>query len=534
MIKEYFWIAIIGILFNATLILMDVAGFLPLNLIIFSSIFLAIFILSLYRPVWMFWIFIISLPLESVIISSSQIPISFRPFQMIALMLFLATGFLLLFKTKNKKIPKLNGFNKNKFLKIGNSFNYRDALILVLILISFFSLAKALNFSATLKLNLVLVSFGMIYFLARFYLQEKQRKLEALWFFVITSLPVLFFGIYQAVAYKMNWIDFQVFAERSNGTFIEPDWFGIYLVFLGALIYWVKLYLFRTKNSTMVGVFEIRKVGQWFLNFHLALISVVLLLTVARSAWLGFAFLTVIYFFCLLRQKQILNLNKFLSISFLKEVLTIFWIGLFAILIVSMTGLSNFNLTNRATSSFSGLEEITISCQGTAQISVPEKISNIDELNKYNCRHIRLEEIETEKKSGMEVKTVYRLDPNIEIRKNIYQITWREIQNNFWIGQGLGSSAEVLGKDSYGHGFNASNIFLEVWFSFGVIGLAVFVWLFLVPILGALKDISNNSKGQIGYNLMIILTGIALLIPNFFNAGIFLVILWVWLAIAQS
>jgi hypothetical protein len=534
MIKEYFWIAIIGILFNATLILMDVVGFLPLNLISFSLMFLVIFLLSLYRPVWMFWIFIISLPLESVIISSNQIPISFRPFQVIALMLFLATVFLLLFKVKNKKISKLIEFNKDKIFKKGNHFNYKDFLVLILVLLSSISLNKALNFDVTLKLNLVLVSFVMIYFLARFYLQEKQRKLEALWFFIATSLPVLFFGIYQAVAYKMNWFDFQVFAERSNGTFVEPDWFGIYLVFLGALIYWVKLYLFRTNNSTMIGVFEIKRAGQWFLNFQLALISVVLLLTVARSAWLGFAFLTVIYFFCLLRQKQILNLNKFLSISFLKEALTIFWIGLFAILIVSITGLSNFNLTNRATSSFSGLEKITISCQGTTQISVPEKISNIDELNKYNCQHIRLEEIELEKKAGMKVKTVYRPDPNIEIRKDIYQITWREIQNNFWIGQGLGSSAEVLGKDSYGHGFNASNIFLEIWFSFGVIGLAVFVWLFLGTIIEAFKNILNKSKSEIGKNLIIILVGVALLIPNLFNAGIFLVIFWVWLAVANS
>jgi hypothetical protein len=532
MIKEYFWVAIIGILLNATLILMDVAGFLPLNLTTFGLVFLVIFLLALYRPIWVFWLFVISLPLESVIISSAQLPVSFRLFQMIGVMLFLATLVLVGLRVKNKKLPPMIDFDGKKIFKKGQHFNLRDALVVLLVMFSFVSLGKALNFSMTLKLNLVLLSFGMIYFLSRFYLQEKQRKLEALWFFIVTSLPILLFGVYQAVAYKMNWLDFQIFAERVNGTFTEPDWFGIYLVFLTSLIYWVKLYLFRTKNDTMIGVFEIRKAGQWFLNFHLLLVILVLLLTVARSAWVGFTVLTVAYFFCLFYQKKIFNLRRFLGISFWKEFLIVFWLGLLAVFIIIIIGLSNFNLVDRASSSLSGLQEITISCQPGSE--VPNQVYGMEALAEYNCRHINLNEIETEQASGQLVKKVYHPDPNIEIRKDIYQTTWSEIKNHWLVGQGLGSSAEILGEDDYGHGFNTSNIFLEVWFSLGLFGLLIFGWLFLGPIIKGFGDISNKYKAGFGLNSLLILTGIALLIPNLFNAGIFLVIFWVWLAIASN
>ncbi|MCK5080880.1 MAG: O-antigen ligase family protein [Candidatus Moranbacteria bacterium] len=544
MIKEYFWVAVIGVLLNAALIIMDAAGFLPLSLINFVLVFSGVFALALYRPIWVFWLFIISLPLESVIISSQQFPVSFRPFQMIGLMLFLATVILIVLKIKNKNLPALIKFDRSKFFERGVHFGFQDSLVLTLGLLSFVSLANALVFGVTLKLNLVLLSFVMLYFLARFYLQERQRKLEALWFFVATSLPVLIFGIYQAVAFKMNWIDFQVFAERSNGTFTEPDWFGIYLVFLGAVIYWIKLQLFKTKNSTMIAQWEIRRVGQWFLNFYLFLIFVVLLLTVARSAWLGFLGVTITYFGLLIWQKYLFKLKRFSFKSFFRETL---WMGvayLLSILVVMGFGLSNFNLANRAGSSVSGLQEITISCQKNSE--VPAEISSIEILEQYNCRHIRLDEIHTEKNLGLEVKKVFRPDPNIEIRKNIYGVTWSEIKKHPIIGQGLGSSSEVLGKDNYGHGLNASNIFLEVWFSWGILGLITFSILFLSPGFKAVKDIclfyrssprrtkAENKSEQPSLSLFVILTSGALIIPNLFNAGIFLVIFWIWLALINS
>lgn len=527
MIKEYFWVAAIGILLNATLIIVDAAGFLPLNPGLFGLTFLIVFLLALYRPIWIFWLFIISLPLESVIISSPSIPLSFRPFQVIGLMLFLATASLIFYdrSKNNKSWSELIKFNKDKFLSVG------DVAVLVLCGLSFVSLFKSLNFGVTLKQNFVLLFFVMLYFLSKFYLRKKQNQFEALWFFVATSLPILIFGIYQSLAFKVGWLDFQVFAERANGTFTEPDWFGIYLVFLGAIIYWLKLQMFRTKNSTMIAQWELRKVGQWVANFYLLLIFVVLILTVARSAWVGFLALTIVYFIILIWQKIILKLRNFNLENYFRETLTIGSIYFSAIILVILFGLSNFNLTNRAASSVSGLQEITISCP--AGIEAPAEISGVEELDNYGCKHINLEDINGEIISGNNIQKVLRPDPNVEIRKNIYQTTWKEIKNNFWIGQGLGSSSEVLGTDSYGHGLNASNIFLEVWFSWGFLGLIVFAFLLLCPGFTALRNFSSKSS-KLGLSFFVVLTMTALIIPNLFNAGIFLSLFWVWLALINS
>jgi len=527
MIKEYFWVAVIGLFLNAALIVADAAGFLPLSLLNFVLLFLVIFLLALYRPIWVFWIFIISLPLESVIISSYQIPISFRPFQVIGLMLFLATVTLIIFGVKNKNLPKI----KNGLFWVSRSkFNFSDLLVLILGGFSFLSLLNTPDLMVTFKLNLVLLSFIMIYFLTRFYFQEKQRRIEALWFFMATSLPVLFFGIYQSAAFKLGWVDFQVFAERANGTFTEPDWFGIYLVFLGALAYWVKLWLYSTKNNTMIGQKEIRQFGQWVMNSYLFLVFWVLLLTVARSAWVGFLGVTITYFVLLIWQKYIYDLKKFSVKTFFKDSLGLGLVYLISILVVVGFGLSNFNLSQRASSSISGLQEITISCQKNS--TVPDRIESTDVLYQYSCRHINLEEIDKEIKLGLEVKKVFRPDPNIEIRKNIYLITWSEIKKYPIIGQGLGSSSEILGEDSYGHGLNASNIFLEAWFSWGTLGLFIFVFLFISPVVLGLKNLI--SKRELGKSLFVVLTTVALILPNLFNAGIFLVIFWVWLAAVNS
>jgi len=156
---------------------MDATGLLPLGFLTFFLVFLGIFSLAFYRPIWVFWLFIISLPLESVIISSNQIPISFRPFQVIGLMLFLATLVLIATKKTDKNLFELIKIDKTKFFKAGAFPNFSDILVIILAIISFFSLPNALNFNSTLKLNLVLLSFGMLYFLARFYFQKQQQKL---------------------------------------------------------------------------------------------------------------------------------------------------------------------------------------------------------------------------------------------------------------------------------------------------------------------------------------------------------------------
>ncbi|MFO7807034.1 MAG: O-antigen ligase family protein [Candidatus Moraniibacteriota bacterium] len=532
MIKEYFWIAVVGVLLNSGLIAADALGFLPMELPVFLFILFLILWFSWIRPIRMFWIFIILIPLERVILSSPQIPFSLRPYQLLGAALALALISRWIFEkfSLRQKMRLLKFDLKPLFSWRGKSgfLNLRDFLILLFPFIAIASIANAPNKASSIKLTLVLVSFIVIYWLTANFFLNKKRLQEALWFFVATSLPILIFGAYQAFAHKLGWPDFQIFAERSNGTFAEPDWFGVYLVFLASIIYWLNLQLFKTKNSTKIASWELRRVGKWFANFYLFFIFLVLLLTVARSAWLGFAGVTAVYFVLLWWQGKVFKFKKLTSKSLFKESFSLMLIYTFSIVVLLVFNLSQFHLINRAESSLSGMQKITISCEQDGQ--VPKKISSTEELSQYNCKHIRLEEISSEKNDGKLVKEVYRPDPNVEIRKNIYSKTWHSIKEHMIMGQGLGTSSEILGKDSHGQGLNSSNIFLEVWLSTGLIGLILFIGFFFLPIFLSLRRLFQKKKDNYGLSLFIVLSGAAFLIPNLFNAGIFLGIFWIWLA----
>jgi hypothetical protein len=240
----------------------------------------------------------------------------------------------------------------------------------------------------------------------------------------------------------------------------------------------------------------------------------------------------LIYFFLLWWQGGIYCQKKFVLKNFFREGISLSFLFAISMVLIFAFNLSQFHFLNRAGSSLSGMEKITISCD--SENFVPAKIGEVGELKQYGCKHIRLEEIPKEKESGRFVKEVYRPDPNIEIRKEIYTKTWQAIKSHFFVGQGLGSSSEILGEDDHGHGYNASNIFLEVWISTGLAGLLVFCGLFLWPALVALKNLMKTLEFNYGLNTFIIISTVAFLVPNLFNAGVFLGVFWIWLAVLGS
>jgi len=146
-----------------------------------------------------------------------------------------------------------------------------------------------------------------------------------------------------------------------------------------------------------------------------------------------------------------------------------------------------------------------------------------------------LEEIETEKENGKFVGEIDRHDPNVNIRGQIYAKSWQMIKNNPLLGIGWGAIGKSLGRDPRGVDLNSSNVFLEIYLGSGLIG-----FLCLVAFLGYIL-FSAIRRFFLAYNyfekafgLFIILSGLAFLIPNMFNAGIMLGFFWVWLAVAQA
>jgi hypothetical protein len=210
-----------------------------------------------------------------------------------------------------------------------------------------------------------------------------------------------------------------------------------------------------------------------------------------------------------------------------------------AIAFVYLFHLTNFQLFNRVQSTGTGLQKITISCNSDRRdalqcVSTDTVVRDISELEKYNCRFINLEDIEKEKAEGNKILEIYRQDPNIQTRSEIYRRSWTEIKNHPVLGIGWGGISNILGRDGRGTPLNSSNIFLETYLGAGILG-----FLALIILLGyiLIKSVKNyyyaQNDLQKAMSLFIIISWFAIVVTNLFNAGIFLGIFWVWLAITQ-
>ena len=534
LVKKYFVWSLIGLAVSYGFILVNVFGLFPLGKVSFFIFLTAIFFFCFFRPREMFWIFVVTLPFENIIISPEMIPFSVRPFQAVGGLLFLAVVILWLLKKLDFQLLSLKKIcivcqitNREACQKIPpkKAFNFFDRFVFLLPIFGLIAIFNALNRDISIKQTLVLISFVLLYWLARNFLQNRKKIYEVLWFFVIGSEAVILLGLYQAFAQKFGWPAFEVMSGRINSTFSEPDWFGVYLVFLLAIILLLRLVFQNSRNNTMITSWKFSQISQIFLNVYFFFVFLCLFLTVSRSAWLGFSVILFLYYFFQffsykfpigdyqLRYRRIL---ADISITASLLALVIF----FAI----STNLSSFHIANRAVSTFSGMQKITVSC--LAGSFLPEKINSLEQLSQYNCKHIDLEEIEKEKESGFEIREIYRPDPNVEIRKNIYQTILGEIKKHPILGQGLGSSGVILGQDERGMGLNTSNIFLESFFSLGIIGLLIILFLFFYPLYFCGKNIFSKIGKE--RDLFVVLLILAFLIPNFFNAGLFLGFLWIF------
>lgn len=269
----------------------------------------------------------------------------------------------------------------------------------------------------------------------------------------------------------------------------------------------------------------------------LTALYILLILTVSRSAWLGALVVTILYLLIIFTNLK-LSPRNWQWKNTLKIKLQILSSIILSIVIVYFFNLTNFQLFNRVQSTGTGLQKITISCHPEPSSKnfqeLGSRIENLDELSQYGCRHINLEDIEKEKLAGNFVTEIYRPDPNVNIRGEIYQKSWQEIKKHLILGIGWGNIGNILGKDGQGAALNSSNIFLEVWLGAGILGLASFLlfWSYIIT-MSSLAFYKNRSVFGV-YPFFLILAWIALTIPNLFNAGIFLGLLWIFSGIAVS
>jgi hypothetical protein len=486
-------------------------------------------IFALYRPGWSFLFFIGTIVLENINLAPKEIGIMIRPYQFFGALTILA----ILIRWRAKRL-------NFKFSKLF----WADYLIIILTISSFVSAFASQDKTPSFKLAIIFLSFAFLYFLSRTFVQTVEDLKRVVSFFLSSSLVVIFYGIWQNIQFIHGGNSFEIMPGRPNATFSEPDWLGIYLVLFLAVIYAIIFYLnkelsnifdiinskLQNPNSKQISNDKIQKFILYALYIVLIAAYALLIITVSRSAWLGAAATVLIFFLMILTN---LKINGWKWNAFFKILIKLALMGVCSIGIVYFFNLTNFQLFNRVQSTGTGLQKITISCINNDTI-IPDKIVDIDELAPFGCQHINLEDIEKEKFDGHFIREVFRADPNVNIRGEIYQKSLSEIKNHPIFGIGWGSIGKVLGTDERGSALNSSNIFLEVYLGAGIVGFLSFltVWLYI-----AAKSLKNLYLAEDNlhrtYNLFVLLGWIGLTVANLFNAGILLGFIWVFIAISM-
>ncbi len=478
----------------------------------FLLVSVGIFVLAMYRPAVVFALLVGVIPIEIINIIPEQFGFALRPYQLLAGILFGAIVLRALFGGKTHLPLRQTGRNASLRRVRWSIF---DTLIVIFIALGFGNYFALGMHATSLKPSLIVLSFGILYFVVRFFVRTKEDLLALFPILISSGVVIGLYGIFQNLLFLTGKNSMEVMPGRPNATFAEADWLGVYMVFIIAV---ALSYLYYNANHKHLWKF-----------FDIALFSsttvffVTLIITVARSAWLGALVVIFVYLAILFLQKR----YKLMAM----HLFWIFAVSLTSFIIVLLFHLTNFELFNRVASTGNGLQEITVSCQcsGQACLSTTSVINDVSELAQYNCRHINLEEIESEKAGGNEVLKIYRRDPNVAVRSDVYSKTVTLIKQNPIIGYGWGSSGKLLGNDENGTPLNASNVFLETVLSIGIIGGVILALIFGFAFVVAIKILRNTkSSRQKTVAIFVVIGSFAIIVPNLFNAGLLLGFVWLF------
>ncbi|HLC95137.1 MAG TPA: hypothetical protein VJH89_01490, partial [Patescibacteria group bacterium] len=135
---------------------------------------------------------------------------------------------------------------------------------------------------------------------------------------------------------------------------------------------------------------------------------------------------------------------------------------------------------------------------------------------------------EVKQNVGAYVTEVFRDDPNVHLRQDIYKKSMAFGREHWFAGIGFGVIGQYLGTDERGVGLNTSNLFLEIWLGSGLMGIAAFgmLWFGL-----GYRWLSLGIRQQNAGALIVGSVWIATTVFNLFNAGLLLGWFFVFLAL---
>ncbi len=469
---------------------------LPLTLEYFVFYSLVLFLFALWRPSLAFLLFIALLPLEIVSVTPREWGMDLRPYQWVALLI----GLALLVRLVMRKLR----FPFFQWHLVDTSLSVFVAGVFI---------SGFMNGGLAIKQSIVIGSFLYLYFLGRVFLRERGDVLQALLFFVVSGSLSLLWGVIQNILFLQGQMSYAVMPGRPNGTLPEPDWLGLFsLLFLAVA-------LISLTKKIMVGD-ALKSLLVPFLG--LGSVWLILILTVSRSAWLGA--LVLVALFLLLAFTVRGEAYQFRPALLLIKLTTLAFA--LALIVVESVPLTRFILLERAESTTSHLQTITIACPSGAE--PPRAIQSVEDLTHYGCEHILLEEKAERMERGELVTATERPDPNVDIRKHIYLTSWEALREHPILGIGWGNIGPKLGVDERGASYNASNVFLEVWLGGGLIaltGLLSFIGIALWRLAFAWRD------GEVLTGAALLSVSAGLLIFNLFNTGLLLGFVWIFFAL---
>jgi len=496
-------------------IILQNTGVFPLDGVTFLFFSFVTLLAALYRPSSVFLFFIAVLPLETINIAPALAGgVMLRPYQWLTVILLLAVAT----RFFSGRLP----FRLFRW-------QWFDIFPVLIVIGAFIALVNAPVVSLAVKQALVVTSFVAVYFLGRIFFRTIHDVYQALPFFLVSSLAVLGYALWQNIRAFLGQESFQVMIGRPNATFAEADWLGMFvLLVLGAAL----IILFRSLTPALAGVTKkyslIKKV---LATLFLTGVFTVLMVTVARSAWIGALGLVGVFLLGVLS----MNRTNQMKTNWRRTVPLGLSVGgsfLLALVLIAVFHLSPFQLFNRIQST-GGFQEITIACEQDSSLPVAGgRITDMAQLSEWHCRHIMLEEVELEQRAGRFVSTVYRDDPNVSIRKQIYTRVGNILVEHPLLGIGWGSASFFLGSDERGAGLNASNVFFEVWLGSGILGLVAFV-LFLSALFWASWQWYRESENETEqlFSLFLFSTLLGMIVFDLFNSGILLGFFFIFLSL---
>lgn len=196
--------------------------------------------------------------------------------------------------------------------------------------INFLAVINAIWFTRSIKIAVLLLSLGMLYYLIYNLITEERLFEKAFRLLLYVGLAEIIYGLYQVFAGILNYylglnlyighlgmVHVEYIGSpwgRPYGTFVEPDWYGAICMFYALLF--VSLYYSKLKEKKK------------FYFIAMVLSSIGLFFSFVRAAWVGFIVASIVLLF-FNHKSKLLKINLALYVRNIFILFIVIFLGCF-------------------------------------------------------------------------------------------------------------------------------------------------------------------------------------------------------------